>query len=124
MNWTVEFYKDFEAEFDALPEAVQDEFYAEAQFLEMMGPTAGRPHVDTLKGSIYPNMKELRFEAMNDEWRVAFAFDPKRVAVMLVGGGKVGKSKKRFYKALIEKADARYAQHLKNLRAETKGKKR
>jgi DNA-binding XRE family transcriptional regulator len=52
-------------------------------------------------------MKELRFEAMNDEWRVAFAFDPKRVAVMLVGGGKVGNSEKRFYKALIKKADER-----------------
>lgn len=102
---------------------MQDEFYAEAQFLEMMGPSTGRPHVDTLEGSRYPNMKELRFEAANDEWRVAFAFDPKRVAVMLVGGGKVGVSEKRFYKALIKRADARYAEHLKGLKSEVKEKK-
>jgi len=103
---------------------VQDEFYCEAQFLERSGPATGRPHVDTLKGSNYSNMKELRFEAMNDEWRVAFAFDPRRVAIMLVGGGKVGISEKRFYKALIAKADARYAQHLEKFKAKARGKKR
>ena len=124
MRWTIEFYEEFEPELDALPVEVQDEFYAEAQFLEMMGPATGRPHVDTLKGSRYPNMKELRFEAMDNEWRVAFAFDPKRVAVMLVGGGKVGMSEKRFYKGLIKKADARYARHLESLKTEAKGKKR
>lgn len=124
MKWVVDFHEEFEPEFDALPDEVQDEFYAEAQFLEMMGPATGRPHVDTLKGSNYPNMKELRFEAMNDEWRVAFAFDPNRVAVMLVGGGKVGTSEKRFYKALIKKADDRYGRHLERLRTEVKGKKR
>jgi hypothetical protein len=117
-------FEDFEAEFDELPPEVQDEFYAEAQFLEVMGPATGRPHVDTLKGSSHPNMKELRFEAMNDEWRVAFAFDAKRVAIMLVGGGKVGNSGKRFYKALIKKADERYKRHLARLKTEAKrGKK-
>jgi hypothetical protein len=79
MKWVVEFHNAFEAEFDELPAVVQDEFYAEAQFLERIGPSTGRPHVDTLQGSRYPNMKELRFEAANDEWRVAFAFDPRRV---------------------------------------------
>jgi len=122
-KWIVDFHEEFEPEFDALPVDVQDEFYAEAQFLEITGPATGRPHVDTLKGSRYSNMKELRFEAMNDEWRVAFAFDPRRVAIMLVGGGKVGMSEKRFYKALIKKADARYASHLKRLKEEAKGKK-
>lgn len=79
---------------------------------------------NALKGSSHPNMKELRFEAMNDEWRVAFAFDPKRVAVMLVGGGKVGSSEKRFYKALIKKADERYKRHLARLKTQAKeGKK-
>ena len=123
MKWIVDFHEEFEPEFDALPVDVQDEFYAEAQFVEMMGPATGRPHVDTLKGSAYPNMKELRFEAMNDEWRVAFAFDPRRVAMMLVGGGKVGMSEKRFYKALIKKADARYARHLETMKAAAKAAK-
>jgi len=88
MKWTVAFHPEFEPEFDALPEEVQDEFYAEASFVELMGPATARPHVDTLKGSDYANMKELRFEALKDEWRVAFAFDPKRIAVMLVAGAK------------------------------------
>jgi hypothetical protein len=129
MKWTAAFHPEFEPEFDELPEEVQDEFYAEASFLELLGPSTGRPHVDTLKGSDYANMKELRFEAMDDEWRVAFAFDPKRFAVMLVAGGKTGISEKRFYKALIDKADARYGRHLQQLKEQeaataAKGKKK
>jgi hypothetical protein len=122
-KWTVEFHPEFEPEFDALPEVVQDEFLAEAVFLEVMGPATGRPHVDTLKGSDYANMKELRFEALNDEWRVAFVFDPRRIAVMLVAGGKTGVSEKKFYKALITKADDRYGRHLEKLKEQEKAKK-
>lgn len=103
-----------------MPEEVQDEFYAEASFVELMGPATARPHVDTLKGSDFANMKELRFEALNDEWRVAFAFDPKRRAVMLVAGGKTRIPKSRFYKALIAKADARYGRHLEDLEKQAK----
>jgi hypothetical protein len=127
VKWTVAFHEEFEPEFDKLPLEVQDELYAEAEFIERFGPATGRPHVDTLKGSGYANMKELRFEAMNDEWRVAFAFDPKRVAILLVAGGKTGGSEKRFYKGLIAKADARYERHIEKLRNErktSKGKKR
>lgn len=124
MKWTVKFHPEFEPEFDALPEEVQDEFLAEAVFLELMGPATGRPHVDTLKGSDYANMKELRFEALNDEWRVAFAFDPRRIAVMLVAGGKTGISEKKFYKGLIAKADERYGRHLEKLKELEKAKRR
>ena len=127
MKWTVAFHEEFEPEFDELPREVQDELYAEAQFVELLGPETGRPHVDKLHGSCYANMKELRFEAMNDEWRVAFAFDPKRVAILLVAGGKTGVSEKRFYKTLIDKADARYKRHLEKLKSKprtSKGKKR
>jgi hypothetical protein len=73
---------------------VQDELLAEAKFVERFGPEAGRPHVDQLKGSHYANMKELRFEANDGEWRVAFASDPKRRAVLLVAGDKSGVSQK------------------------------
>ncbi|MGB8538811.1 MAG: type II toxin-antitoxin system RelE/ParE family toxin [Acidobacteriaceae bacterium] len=127
MKWTVAFHDEFEPEFDKLPREVQDELYAEAQFVELLGPATGRPHVDKLHGSGYAKMKELRFEAMNDEWRVAFAFDPKRTAILLVAGGKTGVSEKRFYKTLIDKADARYKRHLEKLKSEprtSKGKKR
>lgn len=121
MSWTVLFHEEFEPEFDALQSEVQDELYAEAGFVEMFGPACGRPHVDTLKGSEYANMKELRFEATDGEWRVAFAFDPKRRAILLVAGDKTGGSEKKFYKSLIAVADARYGRHLAALPAE-KGK--
>jgi hypothetical protein len=127
MKWTIVFHDEFEPEFDELPAEVQDELYAEAGFVELLGPETGRPHVDTLKDSDYANMKELRFEADDGEWRVAFAFDPKRQAVLLVAGDKTGGSEKKFYKRLIAKADARYERHLERLKAEekkTKGRKK
>lgn len=119
MKWTILFYEEFEREFDLLPEDVQNELYAEAGFVEKFGPETGRPHVDTLNGSEYANMKELRFEAHGGEWRVAFAFDPRRRAVLLVAGDKTGVSQKKFYKRLIAKADERYARHLMKLKAES-----
>jgi len=96
----------------ALAEEVQDELLAQAKLLETFGPQLGRPRVDTLKGSRYPNMKELQFEAVGRVWRVAFAFDPNRQAILLVAGNKAGTSEKRFYKQLIAKADARFTTHL------------
>ncbi len=57
-------------------------------------------------------MKELRFDAADGVWRVAFAFDPKRQAILLVGGDKSGGSEKRFYRQLIQKADARFDEHV------------
>lgn len=71
-----------------------------------------------MKGSAYANMKELRFEATDGEWRAAFAFDPRRQAIVLVAADKSGGSEKKFYKQLIDKADARYGQHLERLKAE------
>jgi hypothetical protein len=67
---------------------------------------------DTLNGSQFSNMKELRFKAAGGVWRVAFAFDPNREGVLLVAGDKSGGSEDRFYKRLIAKADERYAGHL------------
>ena len=124
MKWTVEFHDDFEAEFDELPETVQDELYAHAELLVAFGPELGRPHVDTLQGSKHANMKELRFRANNGVWRVAFAFDPERKAVLLVAGDKSGTSQKRFYKGLIKKADARFDSHLVMLKAKKSKKER
>ena len=70
--------------------------------------------------SLFANMKELRFEAEDGVWRVAFAFDPERKAILLVAGDKSGGSEKRFYKALIAKADKRYQAHLDCLAAAQK----
>jgi hypothetical protein len=63
----------------------------------------------------YTNMKELRFRASGGVWRVAFAFDPERDAILLVAGDKSGGSEKTFYRRLIEKADKRYKEHLEGL---------
>ena len=112
MKWEVGFHKDFDPEFDALPHAVQNELLAHALLLEQFGPQLGRPRVDTLKGSRHANMKELRFDAADGVWRVAFAFDPKRNAVLLIAGDKSGGSEKRFYRQLIAKADERFDEHL------------
>jgi hypothetical protein len=112
MAWIVQFNEDFEPEFDALPEEVQDSIFAKATLLEEFGPELGRPHVDTLQGSQYSNMKELRFNASDGVWRVAFAFDRKRQAIILFAGDKSGVSQKRFYKQLIQVADQRFTNHL------------
>ena len=65
-------------------------------------------------------MKELRFEAADGVWRIAFAFDPKRMAILLVAGDKSGGSEKRFYRELTRKADTRFDAHLNRIAKETK----
>jgi len=67
-------------------------------------------------------MKELRFTLRDGEWRIAFAFDPERCAILLIGGSKSGTSEKRFYKDLIRVADERFTNHLKTLRSKDGGK--
>jgi hypothetical protein len=120
VRWVVEIGDEFEPEFDALHEDVQTEILALSRLLQQFGPQLGRPRVDTLHGSRHANMKELRFSAAEGEWRVAFAFDPKRTAILLVAGDKSGASEKRFYRALIRKADDRFDAHLARLKRERK----
>lgn len=116
MNWEVSFDPAFDPEFDALPSSVQDELLAHAKLLEVFGPTLGRPRVGTLNGSRHANMKELRFNADDGVWRVAFAFDPKRRAILLVAGDKSGVSERRFYRQMIRKSDERFDMHLARLK--------
>ena len=72
--WRILFHEEFVHEFYALPQNVQDELLAHAKLLQELGPQLGRPRVDTLNGSRYANMKELRFDAADGVWRVAFRF--------------------------------------------------
>src|SRR5207302_10977598 len=120
VKWTVEMADEFELEFDALHEDVQTEILALSVVLEQFGPQLGRPRVDTLNSSRHANLKELRFSAANGAWRVAFAFDPRRKAILLVAGDKSGGSEKRFYRELIRKADERLDAHLARLKKERK----
>ena len=120
--WTVAAAPEFEAELLELPREVRVELLAQASVVAQFGPALGRPRVDTLKGSKHANMKELRFDAADGVWRVAFAFDPERKAILLVAGDKSGQSEKRFYRRLIATADKRFDAHLATLKARRKQK--
>jgi hypothetical protein len=120
MTWPVLFHVAFVGEFQDFPQAVQDEIAAMAGLLAAIGPSLKRPHADTLKGSHFANMKELRFDADDGVWRLAYAFDPERKAILLVAGDKLGTSSARFYKTLITKADTRFAGHLDAMKKRTK----
>lgn len=109
MPWAVRFHPDFAAEITDMPATVRIELLAHAGLLAEFGPTLGRPAVDTLKGSTVANLKELRFGADGGVWRVAFAFDGNRIAVLLAIGDKRGQAQARFYKALIALAERRWA---------------
>jgi hypothetical protein len=124
VSWVVTNHDEFDGEFDQLPEAVQDEILALGILLAEKGPRLGRPHVDTLNGSKHANLKELRFYGDDGAWRVAFAFDPERKAILLVAGDKSGHNEKKFYRQLIAKADKRYDRHLATLKAKQKGKEK
>ena len=112
MKWEVDLHDEFVSEYGELHKDVQDELLAHIGLLEQFGPQLGRPRVDTLNGSRHANMKELRFDPVDGVWRFAFAFDPKRRAIILCGGDKSGGSEKRFYRRLIDKADDRFDAHL------------
>ena len=116
MRWTILFYEAFEAEFLALDQSVQDAMLARFELLARLGPELGRPFCDTLKGSAHANMKELRCDADNGVWRIAFAFDPKRQAILLTAGDKGGANQKRFYKRLIKTADDRFDAHIEQMK--------
>lgn len=115
-KWKVFFHDEFDPEFDAFSEDVQDELLAVAAAVRELGPAAGRPHVGTLENPKHPNMKELRFTAGKgaEIWRAAFAFDPRRQAIILVAAAKQGIDEKRFYKDLLKKANERFDKHLEN----------
>ena len=107
-KWVVHFHPDFESEFDELPVRVQTRLLWTLKNISEAGPRLGRPFVDTLYGSSFPNMKEIRVQIDNAYWRFAFAFDPERNAVVLVGGNKGGETQDRFYRWLIRLADKRF----------------
>jgi hypothetical protein len=123
MEWDVRFDPAFAAEAKGFARAVQLEIASLAGLLRQFGPQLRRPHCDTLKGSSHANMKELRATLPDGEWRIAFAFDPQRQAILLVGGSKSGTNEKQFYRDLIRVADERFAAHLKSLPVKDGGKR-
>ena len=124
MMWEVSATDAFDGWFADLPAASQVEVIAKVNLLKLLGPQLKRPHADTLNGSKHANMKELHANSKDQVLRIAFAFDPRRSAILLVGGDKSGVSQNRFYKQLIAKADDLYDAHLATIGAKRQNAKK
>lgn len=113
MEWMIVLDPDFDEWLTAQELAVQIAIASYTNLLSQRGPALGRPYVDTLKGTRIPNLKELRVQHAGEPWRVIFAFDPKRQAVLLVGGCKQGNE--RWYREMVPIAEWRFGRHLKEM---------
>jgi hypothetical protein len=114
--WDVEYTDEFGEWWETLTFTEQTAVDASVRLLVRLGPQLARPHVDTVKGSRHSNMKELRTQCQGRPLRSFFAFDPRRSAILLIGGDKTGDN--RFYERMIPLADHLYDQHLEELRSE------
>jgi hypothetical protein len=112
--WEIETLDAFDKWWHTLTETAQDDVTVVVELLGEKGPQLPFPYSSGIEGSRYPHMRELRIQSHGDPVRVFYAFDPRRVAVLLIGGIKTGKGK-RFYKEYIPKADKLYKQHLESL---------
>ena len=112
MTWLILYHPDFDAEISLLPDALRQDVFVAIARLEVFGPKLRRPHADTLKGSRIGNLKELSCVVGGQPWRIAYAFDPVRRAVLLVGGSKAGMKSDLFYERLIRTAETRWEDHL------------
>lgn len=112
--WDVITTNLFDSWYEQQTEPLQDTILAALKILRELGPHLGRPQVDTVRGSGYPNMKELRIQFCGHPVRAFFAFDPERRAIILCAGDKTSVNEKRFYKEMIRCADAEFSHHLKN----------
>ena len=113
MAWDAEFTQEFGEWWDSLTEEEQDDVAAAVGRLTEIGPTLGRPHVDHIKSSVHANMKELRVPHSKTFFRVLFAFDPRRTALLLVGGDKTGRPE--WYAEFVPVADRLFSEHLATL---------
>jgi hypothetical protein len=113
MEWEIEYTDEFEQWWKTLTEEEQESVAVSVGLLEKMGPNLPRPHSDTVKGSRYSNMKELRTQHAGKPYRTLYAFDPRRTAILLIGGNKEGD--KNWYRTHIPIADELYTKHLKSI---------
>lgn len=84
--------------------------------LEKHGPQLRFPYSSGIYGSQFSHMRELRIQHRGDPYRVLYAFDPRRTAILLIGGKKTGDD--RWYEKYVEKADRLYREHLEILKEE------
>ena len=115
-KWDVEVTDQFVAWWDSLNEAEQVDVAASVGLLEACGPLRDYPHSSGIKGSRHPRMRELRVQHKGKPYRILYVFDPRRVAILLIGGNKVGND--RWYEIFVPEADRLYDEHLRVLREE------
>ena len=110
--WDVKQTEEFQLWFEDLDAAAKEDIFASVRVLSEIGPSLGRPRVDTVKLSRHKNIKELRVQSRGRPFRIMFAFDPSRSAILLIGGNKQGN--KRFYELIIPLADRLYDRYLRS----------
>ena len=121
MQWSVEYTDEFGEWWASLSEDEQVVVAAKVELLEKFGPTLPRPHSDVIVTSRHSNMKELRGKAGESLLRVLYAFDPRRTAILLIGGDKSGN--KRWYEEFVPIADRLFEEHLAGLKKEDRRRK-
>ena len=116
MSWDIEFTDEFRVWWESLTEAEQNDVTASARLLMEHGATLGFPHSSGITGSKYSHMRELRVQSGGRPLRIFYAFDPRRMAILLIGADKTGDD--RFYDVYIPIADRLYDEYLDELRRE------
>jgi hypothetical protein len=122
VEWEVEYADQFEAWWDSLSEAEQEDIAAKVLVLQKYGPALRRPHSDVIAMSRHSNMKELIVQHAGRPYRVLYAFDPRRTAILLIGGDKTGDD--RWYETYVPIADRLYDEHLATLKREAQERRR
>ncbi|MDQ2899545.1 MAG: type II toxin-antitoxin system RelE/ParE family toxin [Acidobacteriota bacterium] len=118
MEWAVEYTDDFEGWWIGLSESEQEDVNAGVILIERFGPTLRFPHSSGIAASSFPEMRELRVQHAGRPYRVLYAFDPHRSAILLIGGDKTGDN--RWYETYVPQADRIFRQHLSELKNELK----
>jgi hypothetical protein len=112
--WNIRRTTDFIVWIKTLDDDAKEAILKSLTILQSLGPSLGRPQVDTIKGSKIKNLKELRIQNKNRVFRIFFAFDPERDIILLIGGDKKGDN--RFYETMLRKSERLYELHLSQLR--------
>ena len=116
MTWEVEYTDELGAWWDTLSEAEQESIDASVRLLEVRGPQLGYPYSSGINGSRHPHMRKLRIQHQGRPYRILYAFDPRRNAILLIGGDKTGDD--RWYQVFVPQADDLYDTHVETLRKE------
>ena len=116
MAWEVEFTDEFGGWWDARTQDEQVFIAASVRLLEEKGPNLPFPHSSDIKGAKHNQMRELRIQHKGDPYRILYAFDPRRAAILLIGGNKAGDD--RWYERFVPIADQLYEEHLATLKKE------